>query len=218
MFKSQLWRIHTRIKAKSSHHLKRQFLYSTLYLGKHIYVEQLNELLCDVNYNVYTSLQFQKDKLPVHRFASLNCCSIQHAVSQYKTTDWMSLATAWYVLVFQPVLLILFFVHNPFLKRANWIFMRLQLPSQVCLTQWYPVLYVLFANVPCAITHFLLMPIKMVITSLIICVKKQAGLRSDSLESNGKQQTTVWTNIWPIKVVWLTLNDKRVKNVRKKFP
>lgn len=218
MFKSQLCRIHTRIKAKSSHHLKRQFLYSTLYLGKHIYVEQLNELLCDVNYNVYTSLQFQKDKLPVHRFASLNCCSIQHAVSQYKTTDWMSLATAWYVLVFQPVLLILFFVHNPFLKRANWIFMRLQLPSQVCLTQWYPVLYVLFANVPCAITHFLLMPIKMVITSLIICVKKQAGLRSDSLESNGKQQTTVWTNIWPIKVVWLTLNDKRVKNVRKKFP
>lgn len=181
-------------------------------------MEQLNELLCDVNYNVYTSLQFQKDKLPVHRFASLNCCRIQHAVSQYKTTDWMSLATAWYVLVFQPVLLILFFVHNPFLKRANWIFMRLQLPSQVCLTQWYPVLYVLFANVPCAITHFLLMPIKMVITSLIICVKNRAGLRSDSLESNGKQQTTVWTNIWPIKVVWLTLNDKRVKNVRKKFP
>lgn len=174
MSKSQLCRIHTRIKAKSSHHLKRQVFYSTLYLGKHIYVEQLNELLCDVNYNVYTSLQFQKDKLPVHRFASLNCCSIQHAVSQYKTTDWMSLATAWYVLVFQPVLLILFFVHNPFLKRANWIFMRLQLPSQVCLTQWYPVLYVLFANVPCAITHFLLMPIKMVITSLIICVKKQS--------------------------------------------
>lgn len=45
----------------------------------------------------------------------------------------------------------------------------------MCLIPWYSILCVLFANVPCAITHFLLIPIKMVITGLIICGKKAAS-------------------------------------------
>lgn len=95
-----------------------------------------------------------------------------------KQKEWISLSplSASMLLFCSLSGLMLFPAHNPFPKWANWIFMRLQFPSQVCLIPWYSILCVLFANVPCAITHFLLMPIKMVITGLIIC--REAALAS----------------------------------------
>lgn len=94
----------------------------------------------------------------------------------------------------QPILQIfIHLIHLP--KGANWIFMRLPLPSQVCLIPWYSVPRVLFANAPYAFTHLLLMHIKMVITGLIICgggkKERSSGLQSGSAEAGGKQQIAV---------------------------
>lgn len=95
----------------------------------------------------------------------------------------------------------------------------------MCSIPWYSILCVLFANVPRAITHFLLMPIKMVITVLIICVggrererekRSSAGVQSH-LADVGKQHISVWTNIWPITALSPKLNAKRVENVMHNY-